>query len=102
MKIIRRSRFLLDVEEEVDNLSARAGAATAARWLVSLKRTIKQLSRHPQLGRPRSDLKPNGIRSWRVDHFRRWLIFYQVKEDALVLLRVRYGMMDLPSMAYES
>jgi hypothetical protein len=54
------------------------------------------------MGRLRTDLQPPGIRSWRVNHFRRWLILYSIREKALVLLRVRYGTMDLPALEYES
>jgi hypothetical protein len=34
--------------------------------------------------------------------FGAWLIFYVAREDALVLLRVSYGMMDLPAVEFES
>lgn len=102
MKLITRPQFYLDLEEEIENLAHRAGPATAARWHSAVARTIRQLTRHPHLGRSRADLKPPGIRSWRVERFRRWLIFYEVREDALVLFRIRYGMMDLPSLEYES
>lgn len=102
MKLITRPQFYLDLAEEIENLAGRAGSATAARWHSAVRRTIKQLARHPHLGRPRGDLKPSGMRSWRVEQFRRWLIFYEVREDALILLRIRYGMMDLPSLEFES
>lgn len=100
MELKSRPRFYLDVAEEVEYLTRRADAETAARWHAALDQTIKQLLRHPHLGRERVDLKPLGIRSWRVNHFRRWLVFYEVHENSLVLLRVRYGMMDLPSLEF--
>jgi len=31
-----------------------------------------------------------------------WLIFYQVNDDAIVFLRVRYGVMDLEVLELES
>jgi plasmid stabilization system protein ParE len=102
MKIITRPQFYLDLEEQIENLAERASPATAVRWHAAVERTLKQLAKHPLLGRPRPDLRLAQIRSWRVDHFRRWLIFYEMKDDTLVLLRVRYGMMDLPSMDFES
>jgi plasmid stabilization system protein ParE len=100
MELKTRPRFYLDVAEEVEYLTRRAGSETAARWHAALNQTIKQLLRHPHLGRERADLKPQGIRSWRVNHFRRWLVFYQAQEDSVVLLRVRYGMMDLRSLEF--
>jgi plasmid stabilization system protein ParE len=100
MELKTRPRFYMDVAEEVEYLTRRADAETAARWHAALDQTIKQLLRNPHLGRERLDLKPAGIRSWRVNRFRRWLIFYHVHENRLVLLRVRYGMMDLPSLEF--
>jgi hypothetical protein len=33
-----------------------------------------------------------------VSHFRRWLLFYGIRNGVLVLHRVIYGMRDLPSL----
>ncbi len=102
MELITRPQFYLDVAEEVEYLARKAGPETAERWHSALDRTIRQLLRHPELGRQRADLKPAGIRSWRVNQFRRWLIFYALREKALILLRVRYGMMYFPALEFES
>jgi plasmid stabilization system protein ParE len=102
MRLITRPRFYLDVAEEVEYLAGQSDQETALRWKSAVDRTAQQLLKHPKLGRLRPDLKPAGIRSWRVEHFRRWLIFYTVKMDALTLLRVRYGTMDLPALEMES
>ena len=98
MLLVARPRFYLDVAEEVEYLATKAGSETALRWQKCLNDTIGDLLLHPHLGRIRSDLQPRGIRSWRIQRFSRWLIFYATREDALVLLRVRYGMMDLRSL----
>lgn len=100
MQLVARPRFYLDVAEEVEYLATKAGAETALRWRQGVDDTIANLLLHPHLGRPRPDLQPPGLRSWRVEKFRRWLLFYAVREDALVLHRVRYGMMDLPSLEF--
>jgi len=52
----------------------------------------------PFIGRKRADLKYPGVRSWRVEQFTRWLIFYGLREDALVLYRVRSGTMNLAAL----
>jgi plasmid stabilization system protein ParE len=102
MELITRPQFYLDVVEEVEYLARKAGAETAERWHSALDQTIRQLLRHPELGRQRTDLHSAEIRSWRVNHFRRWLIFYALRKNALVLLRVRYGLMDFPAMEFEA
>jgi plasmid stabilization system protein ParE len=50
------------------------------------------------LGRLRADLKPPGLRSWRVDGFEKWLVFYLTGETAVEIIRVRHGMMNLPEI----
>ena len=100
MEPLVRAQFYLDVAQEVELLAKRAGPETAVRWSDALELTIEELMRQPHLGRLRKDLKPDGVRSWRIKKFRRWMVFYQIDQDSLILLRVRYGMMDLPTLNY--
>lgn len=103
MQAIKWPRFLLDLAEELTWLNKKAGPEVAERWYQSLLATIDDLKRHPHLGRERLDLKPAGIRSWRVKRFPRWLIFYSVREDdAVLFLRVRYGTMNHTRLRLES
>lgn len=102
MQAIKRPRFLLDLAEELAWLNLNAGPDVAERWYQSLIETMHDLQRHPLLGRERRDLKPTGIRSWRVKKFPRWLIFYRVREDeSLIFLRLRYGTMNLTHLRME-
>lgn len=103
MRLIKRPRFLLDLAQELTWLNQKAGSEVAEHWYQSLLAAMADLQRHPHLGRERRDLKPKGIRSWRLKQFPRWLIFYSVREDGvLVFLRVRYGMMNLGRLRMES
>ncbi len=95
LDVLQRPRFLLDIAEELTWLKERAGPEVADRWYEAVWSTIEQLRNHPGLGRPRRDLKPVGIRSWRVNEFARWLLFYTERPGALVFLRVRQGTMNL-------
>ena len=99
----RRPRFLLDLAEELAWLNQKAGPEVAERWYQALKKTIRFLQQHPFIGRERADLKPDGIRSWRIEQFPRWLIFYSVRANKqIVLLRVRPGNMNLVVLEMES
>lgn len=99
----KRPRFLLDLADELTWLSQNAGAEAAERWYQALKETIRFLQQHPLVGRERTDLKPDGIRSWRIKQFPRWLIFYSVQTNKqIVLLRVRPGNMNLIVLEMES
>lgn len=93
--VVHRPRFLLDLAEELNWLNERAGPEVAERWYEAVCAAIEQLRENPGLGRPRRDLKPPGIRSWRVKGFARWLLFYLERPDALVFLRLRQGTMNL-------
>ena len=95
MNLIVRPQFYLDIEEEVYWLLDNAGAEVAERWHDAVWQTIEFLKTQPQTGRERKDLKQPGIRSWRVQHFSRWLIFYGLRPHDLILYRVRSGLMNL-------
>jgi plasmid stabilization system protein ParE len=96
--VFKRQRFSPDLAEELAWLNEKAGATVADRWYQAFLGTIDDLSRNPHLGRERLDLKPAGIRSWRVKRFPRWLIFYMVLDGDLILLRVQYGTMNPPGI----
>ena len=98
MKVLVRPRFYGDISEELYWLLEKAGSDVAQHWHDSVWQTVERLKISPFIGRRRTDLKYAGIRSWRVEHFSRWLIFYGVREEALVLYRVRSGTMNLAAL----
>ena len=98
MKVLVRPRFYEDISEELYWLLEKAGLDVAQHWHDSVWQTVELLKTSPFIGRRRPDLKHPGIRSWRVEHFSRWLIFYGVREHALVLYRVRSGTMNLAAL----
>ncbi len=103
MKVKKRPQFLLDFAEELLWLNNHAGAEVAERWYYALQDSIAFLQKQPPAGRERTDLKPAGIRSWKISEFSRWLVFYQVKNNReIVFLRVRTGNMNLGVLKMES
>jgi plasmid stabilization system protein ParE len=95
MNVLVRPQFYSDVEAEVYWLLANADAVVAQRWHTAVWETIELLKTQPLIGRERKDLRQSGIRSWRVDHFPRWLIFYEAQGETIVIYRIRSGFMDL-------
>jgi plasmid stabilization system protein ParE len=96
---VRRPQFLLDLAEELTWLKDHAGADVAERWYEALQATIQFIRKNPYVGRERDDLRPAGIRSWRMRDFPRWLAFYGVTDAGmLVFYRVRSGTMNLVVM----
>jgi toxin ParE1/3/4 len=100
--VFHRPQFLLDLAEELLWINQKAGPVIADRWYEAVYATIEQLQKHPGLGRLRKDLQPEGIRSWRIKGFPRWLLFYMERPDSVVFLRLRQGTMDLMILDMES
>lgn len=58
--------------------------------------TFEFLACNPGVGRQRADLGFPEIRSWRVEGFGRYLIFYRELLDRIQIWRVLHGARDLP------
>ena len=98
MKLVFSSVFEADFAELVAYFHDNAGSDLSVRVENEICRLIELLLQHPELGRLRRDLKPSGIRSFGVPDFRNYLLFYQINGGELILLRIRYGGMDLPAI----
>jgi toxin ParE1/3/4 len=70
----------------------------ALRFLRAIDQTIENLAAQPLIGRLRKfhrrDLK--NIRSWRINDFENYLIFYQFAQRRLEILRIKHGAMNFP------
>src|SRR5580765_5660453 len=95
MKLIVRPAFYHDIAHEELWLLEHAGPEIADRWHESLWKTLEFLGTNPLIGRVRMDLKYQGIRSWRMLEFDRWIIFYGIREDGIIIYRVVSGTMSL-------
>ena len=65
------------------------------RFTTSARKTCEFLSENPFLGRARPEFGVDGMRSWPVEGFRRYLIFYVPSDTHLRVLRVLHGNRDL-------
>jgi toxin ParE1/3/4 len=98
MKYTVRPRAWRDTEATMAYLRAEAGDEMTVRFWEQAQATFDTLTRQPFWGRLRPDLNPPGLRSWRVNGFQNWVIFYRVGETGIEIFRVRHGMMDLPKL----
>ncbi|MCX6922489.1 MAG: type II toxin-antitoxin system RelE/ParE family toxin [Verrucomicrobia bacterium] len=73
----------------------RDNPAAARAFLEASYHTFDFLSRNPGVGRKRSDLGFPEVRSWRVEGFRRYLVFYRQLQDRVQIWRVLHGARDL-------
>jgi toxin ParE1/3/4 len=70
----------------------------ARRFLNSAYDSFEFLARNPGVGRPRSDLGFEHLRSWHVFGFRRFLIFYREFSDRIQIWRILHGARDLQNI----
>lgn len=97
MEVFVRHDAELDALGYFQYLHERSPEA-AVRFLAAIDRTVEGLSVQPMKGRLRRfrgrDLKH--IRSWRVNDFENYLIFYRATKERLEVLRIKHGAMDFP------
>ena len=92
---VEESDFVFcDVQDIVRYLQRRS-PTIANRFVVEFKATVEFLAAMPGVGRPRPEFGIAGLRSWRVEGFRKQLLFYEVLPDRIRLLRVLHGSRDL-------
>jgi len=96
-----RPAFYHDLEREELWLLEHAGAEVADRWHEAVWSTLDYLTAHPLFGRERRDLKFSGVRSWLVEDFERWVIFYGVRDNNLVFYRIVSGTMKLYALRFD-
>ena len=96
----RRTSWHRRAEEDLTEAYLHIGTdspAAAERLLEAVEETIAFLLESPSAGRRREWCSPHlrGVRSWRVNGFRAYLIFYRVEEDGLRIVRLLHGARDI-------
>jgi plasmid stabilization system protein ParE len=98
VKLVYRPLFLADVEQCADYIATEAGEAVAVAWYAVLKKSLEHIQRVPEIGRVRQDLPMPEIRTLNLRKYPNYLVFYRLEKNAIELLRVRHGMMNLPEL----
>jgi hypothetical protein len=101
MRSFFRPQFVTDMATEELWLLEHASRDVADAWHEGVLRSLKALERNPFFGRERRDLKFPGVRSWAVEGFPRWVIFYGVREESLVFFRVVSGTRNLRVLEFD-
>jgi toxin ParE1/3/4 len=92
------SVFEDDFAELITRFAGEVSPELSIRFENRIAEAFKLIARHPEIGRRRKDLQPQGVRSFRVAGFDSYLIFYQIRTEDVFFIRVLHGAMDLPSM----
>ena len=80
--------------KEVWRYVSPAGDAVADRHVRAIREQCRMLARFPGIGRTREELAP-GLRSFAVPPF---VIFFQVLDDAVEIVRVLHGARDFEAI----
>jgi toxin ParE1/3/4 len=78
------------------NYIADQNEAASERYLQAVAFTYEAIRRQPGIGHEEAFRRRKGIRSWRVEGFPKYLIFYRIEGDRIEILRVLHGMRNLP------
>lgn len=69
----------------------------ARRFLEAAYDSFEFLAENPFTGRCRMEFGYEGLRSWRVQGFKKYLIFYRTSSSGIQIWRVLHGSRDLPT-----
>jgi toxin ParE1/3/4 len=85
-----------DIENHVLWLRSEADVETASRFARAAIQTFAKLADAPGLGQSLTTANPalTDLRKWRVDGFRKILIFYQPLKDGVRIIRVLHASAD--------
>src|ERR1043166_7101704 len=93
--LVDESDFIFCDIQEVARYVRSRNPDVAIWFVLAVKNTVEMLAHSPHMGRSRHDLGFPEVRSWRVNGFKNYLIFYKPTDDRLFLLRVLHGNRDL-------
>jgi toxin ParE1/3/4 len=90
----------VDILEQADWYKRRSGVTLARRWDRAVATALIRIARNPRSGAPcnfeAEELR--AIRRMPLARFPKHLIFYQLEDAGIVVLRVVHGVRDLESL----
>ena len=98
MKITFSSVFETDFAGIITYFASEVSPELSVRFENRVIHAVDLIAGTPEIGRRRKELKPGNLRSFRVEGFDSYLIFYQVRANDVLFIRVLHGAMDLPAM----
>jgi toxin ParE1/3/4 len=93
-------------EEDLAEAYAHIGGESldaAERWIRAVEDAVRLLRENSSVGRLRRfrSSRARGVRSWAVEGFPAYLVFYRIDDDELEIVRLLHGARDLPRLLAE-
>lgn len=90
-------RTYAEVQNDLDEIwfyIARENPAAADRVIDAAERTFSQIAQHPEIGWERrwKNQKLARLRSWRVEGYPDYLVFYRIEGESIAVVAVLHGM----------
>ena len=97
LSIIVRDRATQDLRLQANYILAKGDRKAAENFLESAELTFSQLAKTPKIGKKVSllALSQQEIRQWRIKNFKNYLIFHQIREKNIKILRILHSARDL-------
>ncbi len=94
-----RIRWTVQAKRDIDRHFVRIGVediTSAEKLLEAIRAAAKGVASYPQIGSARTfhSGRLRGARMWPVPGFEKYLIFYQITEDSILILRVLHSAQD--------
>ncbi len=80
--------------DEIAQYIANHQVDAALRFIDAAERAIANLSDYPQMGRARPEIH-SGLRSWPIRGFTNYIIFYDITDTTIDVVRILHGAMNL-------
>ena len=98
MKVTFSSVFESDFAGIVTHFAGTVSPELSLKFERQTIQAVELIAKTPEIGRRRNELKPGNIRSFRVARFASYLIFYQVRANDVLFVRLLHGAMDFPAL----
>jgi toxin ParE1/3/4 len=97
-------RAVRDVLQQASYLAREATPSVARRFHKAVADAVTRLARMPAIGSPYESSNPRlaSLRAWRVRRFDKYVIYYQVSEESVTIVRVLHGARDIERLLDDS
>ncbi len=96
--IIIAPKAYADLEDYYDFI-AQSNPTGALRFFDAARQTFAQIARFPEIGVGDLDAAPSqNLRKWRIKGFQKYLIFYRVQDESIVIIRIIYATRNVNQM----
>jgi toxin ParE1/3/4 len=96
-QLIVKNRATQDLRQQANYILVNGNVPAAEQFLELAEATFAQLATIPGMGKivRLVSSRMGEIRQWRIKDFQDYLIFYQIQDDRVEILRVLHGARDL-------